>query len=58
MALENVDILLIKGIEEYKGIKEIEDISRMTLIPFISSKTQGPINIEDTCRLIRCEMKS
>ena len=40
IAHNNVHRLLEKGVAEYQSIKEIEDISRMTLIPFISQKFQ------------------
>lgn len=58
IAYSNVHKLLEKGVAEYEGIKEIEDLSRMTLIPFISQKFQGPINIQETCKSIRSEMKN
>lgn len=54
----NVKKALEKGIQQYPAIKEIEDISRMTLIPFICKKDTGSINIEQTCKMIRKEMKS
>ena len=57
-ASSNVLRALGKGLEQYQSIKEIEDISRMTLIPFMSNKDIGPINIEETCKLIRKEMKT
>lgn len=58
IAHNNVHRLLEKGVAEYQSIKEIEDISKMTLIPFISQKPQEPIDIEETCKLIRSEMKN
>ena len=58
IAHNNVHRLLEKGVAEYQSIKEIEDISRMTLIPFISQKSQQPINIEEICKSIRSELKN
>lgn len=58
IAHNNVHRLLEKGVAEYQSIKEIEDISRMTLIPFISQKFQQPINIEEICKSIRSELKN
>ena len=48
---------LERGVIEYENIKEIEDITRMVLIS-LSTKQDKPISIEETCRMIREEMKS
>lgn len=58
IAYNKVHRTLEKGVAEYQNIKEIEDISRMTLIPFVKKKDQGPINIEESCKLFRSEMVS
>lgn len=48
---------LEKGVEEYENIKEIEDITRMTLAS-LSVEDDKPINIEEVCNNVRSEMKS
>lgn len=48
---------LEKGVEEYENIKEIEDITRMTLAS-LSVEDDKPINIEKVCNNVRSEMKS
>lgn len=58
IAYENVKQQLETGLSEYQSIKEIENISKMTLKPFISTKTQKPINIKETCELVRKEAKN
>lgn len=47
-----------RGIKEYPNIKTIEDMSRMSLIPFIAQYNQGPIDIEEICKQVRGEMTS
>lgn len=48
---------LEKGVEEYENIKEIEDITRMTLAS-LSVEDDKPINIEEVCNNVRSEIKS
>lgn len=58
VSLNNILNLLEKGIREYQSVKEVEDISRMTLIPFINQNSKGPIKIEEMCKLFRTEMSN
>lgn len=58
IAYNNVHRLLEKGVAEYEEIKEIEEIARMTLKPFIGPQTQRTINIVETCRSIISERRS
>lgn len=57
IAYRDTHSALEKGVEEYESIKDIEDISRMTL-ESLSVEDDKPINIEEVCNRVRSEMKS
>ena len=57
IAYRDTHSTLEKGVEEYESIKDIEDISRMTLASLLVEDDK-PINIEEVCNRVRSEMKS
>ena len=57
VAYRKVHNALEKGVEEYENIKDVEDITRMTLMS-LRVKKDEPINIETVCNTVRNEMKN